>query len=159
MHCEICGAEILGAPHKIGTGGSELTVCNGCVKYGTVVGETHTSPKDVLTGRTGFRPGGPRYKKIEIEEINPNYGQMIRKAREKIGLTQEKLAKKVNEKMSLIGKIERSEIVPEDTVRKKLERLLDITLIERLEAQEVKPSKGSKTLTLGDIALIKKGRR
>lgn len=159
MHCEICGAEILGTPHKIGTGGSELTVCNRCVKYGTVVGETPASQKNIRTGNTGFRPGVPGYKKIEIDEINPNYGQMIRKAREKIGLTQEKLAKKINEKMSLVGKIERSEIVPDDAVRKKLERLLDITLIERLEAQELRPSKGSKTLTLGDIALIKKGRR
>ena len=159
MQCEICGAEIFGNPHRIGTGGSELDVCNRCVKYGTeVIGETHSPKKNIRPG-SSVRSNAPYFRKIEVEEINPNYGQIIRKAREKVGLTQEKLAQKINEKMSLVGKIERNEIVPDDTVRKKIERLLNISLIERMETQEIQHSKGSKTLTLGDIALIKKGRK
>lgn len=153
MHCEICGAKVTGTPIKIEMDGSELDVCSRCVKYGTVTREVHVPHKSIRTTDT------PHFKKIEIEAIDPDYGQKIRKAREKAGLTQEKLAQKINEKMSLIGKIERYEMVPDDTVRKKLERLLNITLIDRLDDQDFKPSKTSKGVTLGDIALIKKERK
>ena len=67
------------------------------------------------------------------DELVDDYGRVIRRAREASGMSHEDLALKIKEKASLLKKIEREAIVPEDKVRKKLERTLQITLTEELE--------------------------
>ena len=67
------------------------------------------------------------------DELVDDYGRVIRRAREASGMSHEDLALKIKEKASLLKKIEREAIVPEDKVRKKLERTLQITLTEKLE--------------------------
>ena len=67
------------------------------------------------------------------DELVDDYGVVIRRAREARGMSHEDLALKIREKASLLKKIEREAIVPEDKVRKKLERTLQITLTEELE--------------------------
>jgi putative transcription factor len=67
----------------------------------------------------------------EIEEgleIDEDYGRKIREARERAGLKQAELAQKINEKQSLLRKIEHEEILPTDEVRVKIARVLNITL-------------------------------
>jgi len=66
-------------------------------------------------------------------ELIDDYGKVIRRAREASGMSHEDLALKIKEKASLLKKIEREAIVPEDKVREKLERTLRITLTEELE--------------------------
>ena len=66
-------------------------------------------------------------------EIVPDFGMRVKDAREKLGLKQEELARRINEKVSLLRKIERGEIVPDDRVRQKLERILNISLVERVQ--------------------------
>jgi putative transcription factor len=61
----------------------------------------------------------------------------------------------VKEKSSLISKIERGEIVPEDDVRRKLEHTLAIKLTERL-AEPKLDVQTPKELTLGEIVVIKR---
>ncbi len=56
------------------------------------------------------------------------YGRKIKEARERAGLKQAELAKRINEKQSLLRKIENEEIIPTDEVRRKIERVLDISL-------------------------------
>ncbi|AKB48941.1 transcription factor [Methanosarcina sp. Kolksee] len=90
------------------------------------------------------------------DELLDNYDQIIRDAREAKGWSQEDLAENIKEKVSLIKKIERSEIVPEDSVRKKLEHALDIKLTERLEESGQEVSHLKKDMTLGDIVKIKR---
>lgn len=67
------------------------------------------------------------------DELVDDYGRVIKRAREASGMSHEDLALKIREKASLLKKIEREAIVPEDKVRKKLERTLQITLTEELE--------------------------
>lgn len=67
------------------------------------------------------------------DELVDDYGSVIRRAREKRGMSQEELALEIREKVSLLKKIEREDLVPEDSTRKKLERVLGITLTERIE--------------------------
>ena len=64
-------------------------------------------------------------------EIVDDYAVRIRHAREEKGLSQKDLAMQMKEKEHLIRKIENSELMPEDDVRKKLEKALDIRLIDR----------------------------
>jgi transcriptional regulator, XRE family len=76
--------------------------------------------------------------------------------RESMNLSLEDLALRIKEKASLLRKIEREELVPEDDVRKKLEKELKIKLTEETTEEKLKSRGGSKVLTLGDIANIRK---
>ncbi|AHZ21564.1 XRE family transcriptional regulator [Haloferax mediterranei ATCC 33500] len=88
----------------------------------------------------------------DMDEIATDYDARIREARESRGQSREELAKSLNEKASLIRKLERGDILPPDGVRKKLERKLDITLVEGASDEDSDwSSDGSTTTTLGDV--------
>ena len=67
-------------------------------------------------------------------EIVDDYAARIRHAREAKGLSQKDLAMLLKEKEHLIKKIENAELIPEDAVRKKLEKALEIRLVDAPEA-------------------------
>jgi len=90
----------------------------------------------------------------EMDELAPDYDQRIRQARESAGLSQEELAKELNEKASLIRKLEHGDVLPSDDVQKKLERRLSISLTGEggeEEDAEWESSGGGTGLTLGDM--------
>ncbi|AKB23801.1 transcription factor [Methanosarcina sp. MTP4] len=96
------------------------------------------------------------YFDILKDELVENYEHLLREARESHGWSQEELAVKIKEKASLIKKIERKEIVPEDSVRKKLEHTLNIKLTERVSSSDQEVSHFKTDTTLGDIVKIKR---
>ena len=63
-----------------------------------------------------------------MDAVAQDYDQRIRQARESRDLNQEELADQLNEKASLIHKLERGDVLPSDEVQRKLERALDIDL-------------------------------
>ena len=67
------------------------------------------------------------------DELLSDYGFAIRRAREARGMSQEELALAIKEKASLLKKLEREDLRPTDSVRKKLERVLGISLTETIE--------------------------
>ncbi len=67
------------------------------------------------------------------DELVDDCGMVIRRAREARGMSHEDLARKIQEKASLLKKIERNDLTPDDSVRKKLERTLGISLTETIE--------------------------
>lgn len=94
----------------------------------------------------------------EADEIATDYDARIRGAREDANLSRDELAHDLNEKASLIAKLERSEVLPSDDVQRKLERKLDITLaddtdIEDTEIEETEWSASDDDeMTIGDVA-------
>ena len=87
-----------------------------------------------------------------MEELATDYDQRLREAREGRGLSQEELARELNEKASLIRKLERGDVLPSDDVQRKLERELDISLSEGAGDDDAEWSGGSSTTTtLGDV--------
>ena len=88
-----------------------------------------------------------------MDELAQDYDERIRESREAAGLSQEDLASELNEKASLIRKLERGDILPSDEVQGKLERKLDIQLTAGGSADEEEWSGGSSTgeYTLGDV--------
>jgi len=160
MQCEICGAEIRGKPICVKIDNSELQVCQKCAPYGQPVDKRtpvsrKVSPVVRTVPRTEKRPRKDFFDILK-DELLDNYDQIIRDAREARGWSQEDLAENIKEKASLIKKIERSEIVPEDSVRKKLEHTLNIKLTERVEDAGQEVSHMRKDTTLGDIVKIKR---
>jgi len=149
MQCEICGSNIRGKAHRVILEGTELNVCDACAKYGhevkevpkaTVKGTGRTPAGKVSAGRVPagitFRTGPRRRPDMfdqMTDELLSDYGFAIRRAREARGMSQEELALAIKEKASLLKKLEREDLRPEDSVRKKLERVLGISLTETIE--------------------------
>lgn len=148
VQCELCGAETA-SPRTAKIEGAELEVCEDCTDLGTEVqtaDDSGTSTKystdsssgtsSSSTGSTtgggrssGGSSGGSRRDMFdEMDELVTDYGDRIRSAREERGLSQEDLGQEINEKASLIRKLERSDTLPSDDVQRKLERHLDISL-------------------------------
>ncbi|MEM1574836.1 MAG: multiprotein-bridging factor 1 family protein [Nitrososphaerota archaeon] len=66
-------------------------------------------------------------------ELIENYGEIIRNARIKMGLSQEELAKQISEKLTIIKKIEQGAFKPPIELARKLEKFLKIKIIEKVE--------------------------
>ncbi|MFH1323494.1 MAG: multiprotein bridging factor aMBF1 [Methanobacteriota archaeon] len=158
MQCEICGIDIKGAPIRATVEGTVLDLCSKCSRYGKVSDKwTPVSRKIMPTERAivTHKPRRDAFDKLEDELIS-DYAGMIRKARESQGLKIEELASKMMEKSTLLRKIEREELVPEDSIRKKLETALNIKLTERVSSQDQRGGGFIRGTTLGDVAIIKK---
>ncbi|MEM0202619.1 MAG: multiprotein bridging factor aMBF1 [Archaeoglobaceae archaeon] len=152
MNCEICGKEIKAPGYRIAVEGTELTVCASCKKYGS---ESIQTAKQGSARRVVLKKKKPQTKIEFKEELVENFNQIIRIEREKRGWSQEQLAKKIQEKESVIKKIENAEITPEPEVVEKLEKLFGIKLRESVP--DVKAPKAQRlTTTLGDVAMVKK---
>ncbi len=155
MNCEICGKELKGSGIKIIVEGTELTVCPLCKRYG--------SEKISSTSQSGAKRVVIKKKKISTDiefkdELVDNYNQIIRQEREKRGWSQEQLAKKIQEKESLIKKIENAEITPDPDIIAKLEKLFGIKLRESVPVVKIE-KKASMAPTLGDVVVVKKKER
>ncbi len=152
--------------------GAKLTVCVECSKHGTSTWEESEKPA-VLPQRSPTSYGTPVQTPIQIkkriitarvdtsQEIVQNYAEVIREAREKIGLSHEDLGKKINEKESVLRKIETGKISPNDQLVSKLEHTLKIRLLVPVAEEKAPalPKTPSRELTLGDlIKLGKKGK-
>ncbi len=88
-----------------------------------------------------------------MDELAQDYDERIRQAREDRGLSQSDLANELNEKASLIRKLERGDTLPSDKVQSKLERFLEINLDMGTGSDEESDwdSGSSTTTTLGDV--------
>ena len=89
-------------------------------------------------------------------DIVEDYGVRIRKARMERGLSQKDLAMLMKEKELLVKKIEKGELIPEEDVRKKLEKVLEIHLLDAVTDETEKKTQSKITQTLGDLTIIRK---
>jgi putative transcription factor len=162
LNCEICGREIVGKPYNRVVEGVKMVLCEKCASHGESYFQPITLSKQgkptklkaVNKAKASKTPViNEEYLKLEVTS---DYFTKIKSAREKIGLTQEEFAKKLNEKLSVIQKIEVGKIIPDINLARKIENLLKIKLL--IPAQEEKGSCKTvekPTLTLGDLAKIK----
>lgn len=168
VQCEMCGAETA-SPTTVKIEGAELDVCDDCTDFGTTVEQQSTggtstkystgsdsSGQNESSGSTGSSSSSNRSRRRDMfddmEEVVQDYDERIRNARESAGLSQEELAKELNEKASLIRKLERGASLPSDNVQKKLERRLDIELTEGgVSDTEWEGGASTGEYTLGDV--------
>ena len=166
MQCEMCGAET-DNPTTIQTEGTQLEVCSNCTEFGTVLHDEERKKSKKSSGSgssssgggggtTRQSPpssgGGPSHDPLdELGTLAPDYDQRVRNARENAGMKQEELADELNEKLSLIRKIERGEMRPSEDVRRKLESALGVSLTEEVGGEEWETDESSGGYTVGDI--------
>ncbi len=156
MICELCGKDVPRL-HKVIIEGVVLNVCDECAKFGKEI-KNGQVPKDVkyippeIIRERIERKRKRSSRDIDEEEILvEDYSERIRNARERLGLTQEKLAKMILEKRTVISKLERGEMRPDEKLIKKLEKALNIKLKEKVTGGYRKEQKKVRGLTLGDM--------
>lgn len=159
--CPVCGSIIWGKGEKVLLEGAKITVCNVCAKHGQKISskpisnKNYTSSSKISPQRKSFN----RKTQLSEKEIVDDYAKKIRNARTKSNLTQEQFAQKINEKPSLLRRIEAGKAKPTIKLAKKIEQTYKITLLKDSDDIEVKTNqymKKSGGSSLGDIAFIKK---
>ncbi len=164
MQCEVCGCRIGGKPLTVIIEGAKLTCCVECARLGKVYHEEFRSER--IVHKSSVKPvrrkepilkkeGAPSGTSTELVE---DFGSKIRQAREKLGLSHEELGKRINEKVSVLRKIETGKMEPDDRLTTILERTLKIKLLVLTKNEKASESKtkkmGSRELTLGDIVRL-----
>jgi len=162
LNCDICGRPIVGQAYKVKVEGAKMLVCRSCQALGKPYQDDPIARPSPASYTRPFRlPKIPAKRPAElpreIEELDvaENFSDLVRKARMKIGWSQEELARKVKEKLSVIQKIETGKITPETQLCRQLQHELKIKLL--VPRKETPPPKISAPaeVTLGDIVKIK----
>ncbi|MHA1129430.1 MAG: multiprotein bridging factor aMBF1 [Candidatus Helarchaeota archaeon] len=156
--CDVCGRKITGKPQFRYFEGARLMVCDICARFA----EKQQPPPQKSSN---YRLKTPQHRvkrkfpkrSTRNLELRDDYAKIIREAREKKNWTQKKLANKLLERLSMIRRIESGKMQPEESVIKKLEQALDISLfISTNDIPEVKlETKIPSDMTLGDIVHLK----
>lgn len=155
INCDLCGKsdEMLSMALIEGV---ELAVCPACSKFGKVIAPVKRySPKE--QHKQLQKQAQPQEKAEKMELLVKDYPNIIKKSRESIGLTQKDFANRINEKESIIHKIETGSFEPSLPLAKKLEKALGIKLVEEHEERhESFKRKKEEGFTLGDFIRIRK---
>ena len=146
MNCEMCGKS-LDKSFKVEVEGVEMQLCDGCSSFGRII----ERPKTIVKIKKKI------VKKEEFyEAIVEDYTNKIKNARELRNLKQKDLANKLAIKESLLHKIESGNMNLNLDIAKKLERFLNIKLIEKQKEEHQKVKTEDTILTIGDMLKIKK---
>src|SRR3989338_10548295 len=101
MNCELCGYESDLVVASIE--GVKLKVCDKCSSFGKIL-ENKIENKGFVKQRS--------FREEVAESVLNEYNDIIKNAREKRSLTQEQLANGLNERVSIIHKIEQGNLKP-----------------------------------------------
>jgi putative transcription factor len=164
LQCEVCGRTIVGKPYKAIIEGARLVVCSECAALGSLSWEVKSTLKQGKPTMKARRPRKPqlgvstqRQSPSELTlELVQDFGTRIRQSREALGLSHEDLGRRINEKVSVLKKLEGQKMRPNNRLAEKLQHALKIELL--VPATEEKLPKGllttappSKGITLGDL--------
>ena len=122
--CEICGSPIKTAPNRVRIDGAMLLVCQNCARRRAP--QVAPPPKPISLVARPVRH--QTFPEPELD-VDPDYYLLVRRAREKMGLTQEALGRAINEKPSVISHVESKKIKPDPILARKLMHHLKINLL------------------------------
>lgn len=163
--CPICGGIIWGKGQKVLLEGAKITVCDNCAQHGTKIYKPSNNVQIKKTAQkkpqTNLKKQTFKPKRIEELEIVLDYAKRIRNVRGNLRLNQDQFAQKLNEKPSLLRRIEAGKVEPTIKLAKKIQQVYKIKLLKKVDetefnVQETKFMKKSTGSSLGDIAFIKK---
>ena len=153
--CELCGAMKVSV-RSVKTGKTEVTACGRCVDKMNLI------PKTVAPGLAKARsmaahprPSAPRKKNDLMsrgeKELAEDFGKRISTARKKMNLSHQQLGKKMAETVNVIKAAESGKM-PTDSLIRKFERILNITLmVEHTSSETSRLDSGpSRGMTFGD---------
>ncbi len=158
MNCEVCGSNIRGEPQVVNLDGGVFRVCNSCSRLGTPAriqrptgparasgSSSSTSPMGGMQRGAPSRlgnspPPSPAFAYSDQDLVlREDYSAAIKNSRELLGITQEELGHKINEKPSMVSHLENGTMKPDDSLARKLEHVLKIRLFVS-EDEELEPA-------------------
>jgi putative transcription factor len=133
--CEICGIQIIDNGERVYVEGNLLTVCKACSKRG--------KPSNNQQNIQRKLPARPKKiekpDKITFEDsaiLVKDFSEVIRNSRMSKGFTHEQLGLLIQERASLLRKIESGSLKPDEVLAKKLERFFRINLYTEVDSSE-----------------------
>lgn len=152
INCELCGKKEENLLKAI-IESVELNVCRECGKFGKVIGFVR---KPEAKGKKAVF-SAPIQKEEKSELLVESFHEIIKKKREFLGLSQKDFALKINEKESLVHKIETDSFEPNLALARKIERFLGIKIVEEYKESFERPKQAKDAgFTLGDFIRIRK---
>ena len=159
--CELCGAEGVSTKRaKIAKPvghNSILECCNRCIESMGLIVEavrvpTYVPPTETQSSVSGKGISGVDIMTKDEVELANDFHSRIRNARKHRGLSQEDLAKQMNEKIAVIQKTENG-IRPTDSLLNKFAKALDIKLfVESVShAHTMVASDNDRQMTISDV--------
>ena len=158
--CELCGEMKVGV-RQVPMGKAIVSACSRCTEKMNL-GPKETAPglarAQVMNARpahqTGYAARGKKGKDIMLKaekELVDDFAKRITNARKAKGWNQPTLGKRMAETVNIIKSTESGKR-PTDSVLKKFERVLSITLFETSSAQATQrvDNSSSRGMTLGD---------
>jgi putative transcription factor len=139
-----------------------LTVCSECSKHGKIIREEPTLKQGPPRKPLAPIPVKKRTAIVTVDitqEVVEGYYSKIRQAREKLGISHAELGKKINEKASVLRKLETGKMTPNNMLVTKLEHVLKIKLLVPVAEEKVPqqiPKAQNRELTLGDLMPLNK---
>ena len=125
MNCEMCGKET--ELYTASIEGATMKVCPNCAGHGKVLQRPKPVPKKTKRKIAAPVPAEPAVEVVAA--VVDDYAKLIKDARSKTGMTQKDFAKKINEKESLLHKMETGGFKPSIPLAKKLEIGLDDIIV------------------------------
>lgn len=162
MTCEMCGKP-LPITATIEVEGARMRVCQGCQRFGRVIAPPAAAPAGATRADASQRLQRSAKRMAEKpvplesdEELVEAFGERVRKAREQRRLSLDDVAKAINEKKSLLHKIETEHVHPDPVVTRKLEAALGVRLREKVEEVHTEKYRPRSGITIGDLIKMKK---
>lgn len=159
MNCDICGREIVGLPFKVKVEGAKILACRNCQRLGKPYLEEpapqQPRPGIIRMPLPHVRRASELPREIQELDIDENFAAIIRKRRMKLEMTQEHLANRVKQKLSVIQKIENGKIAPDTQLCRVLQHELKIKLLVPRKETPTPKTTPLGEVTLGDIVKIK----
>jgi len=124
LFCDICGRGPVRAQIQIE--GARLLACGACMGSGKVLQRFHDDE-----GGAPVTDAPRPAPELGGEEIVEDWASLVRQARDRIKLPLSVVAERISEKESYLDAIENGRLAPSLAVARKLEKELDIKLIEK----------------------------
>ncbi len=146
--CEICGSRMSDV-YAVDVEGVELRVCTKCARGRKVLyAASESRATHMPAAYAKRRPSGKEHRVVD------DYGSRMRKAREAMNLPMKVLAEMINEKETLLLRVEQEKTIPAVGLSAKLERALGIKLEEAQEGDTEEKRGGgprAEEATLGEF--------
>lgn len=126
LRCEVCGNPVYGPVNTVQIDGSTLQVCSSCARLGNPVRPKKEAGHQPTLKTPAAKKPNRIFEELELKE---DYYKVIKQAREKLGLSQEALGRKINEKPSVIKLLESGKLKPDNLLARKLEHALKVQLL------------------------------
>ncbi len=158
MICEMCGKDVPQTRTVI-VEGSRLTVCPNCARFGEDFRSQSSGgapvSQSVIDERLEKRERRMKSKDIysgaASVELIDDFGGAIRAAREAKGMDLEQFAESILEKKGVLAKVESNNLIPDDKLIKKIEKALNIKLMETVQSGKSVGSQNTGKMTLGNF--------